>query len=209
MPAPPAVGQYPGAWPGYAHDVTDPTNSGRIRAIIPGVFDDPPGTPYWCWPAGWANSPTPQRGRAFPVRVGTPVILFFLMADPELGAFWLPGAAGTINGVTAAPTPYLLASSEEAPYTAVLHEDDTFLIYVTDTMPVSGAAGTRELVLQEKETGATIRIMASDGASGKAVNIAIEAETQLQLYSKGSIHIDAPRVLINGRLQTGGSKVQT
>jgi len=173
---------------------------GRIKAVVPGIWsDDVGGTPYWCQPAGWPGGKGQQRGSVYPMEVTDPVIIFFLHGNVNSGAIYFAGPPGMATGESQAPTLMSQGTHSQAVKHTTLHEDDTFIVSISHdaTTPI------KAIRMLEKRTGSQIIMNAVDGTSKKAVTIAIQAETQLQLYAKGMVDIEAPIVQINGRLVIG------
>jgi hypothetical protein len=81
-------------------------------------------------------------------------------------------------------------------------EDAVFQITVSVNTKLSPPV--KQLKILDKETGSQIFFNAADGDSENAGTIAIEAETQLQLYSKTMIDITSPMVRVNGRVISMG-----
>lgn len=197
MPPPTGKQYAPGVWPGYVVKNRDPKEAGRIVAAVPGLWEE---TPYWCLPLGWQDGAERARGLARIPAVKAPVVLQFLYGDPNEGAYYSLGAPGAPEGITAVPTPLVAASNwEERIGTKVLHEDETFVVYSTVT------SNTKLLRLHDKRTGSSITLDSAGGTSGKAGGIVIEGETDIQISSTyGRIKLEAPRIVINGRLVHGG-----
>jgi len=197
----------PGFIDGFVTNNLDPERQGRIKARVPGLFNE---TPYWCRPT-WPGSGGIGQGSQYPVMVGAQVSLIFDHGDSDLGAIYLPGMYGKEQGVPVMTTPVRAASTaEKAVQTIVLWDDPTFSVFLSLENDYQGLAGreVRQLVLLEKESGGGIVIDARDGNDQTGHTISIEARTGIIIRSRGVIKIQGDQAVeIQGRrvMKSGGS----
>lgn len=194
----------PGFAPAIVTNVEDPLGGGgRIKVKIPGLIE--PETAYWvmpmCWPGGGRGD---NKGSQYPAPpVGSQVAVMFEYGkylEPDSHAVYLTGFYGVSNddGGYAGP-----AAVGEAPTEArardrtVIWEGEKVRVYIIE----DATANDYRLLIESKLSGSKIELNAADGENNKSETINIEARTQLTLYSRGIIDIQADgAVQIQGRV---------
>jgi hypothetical protein len=91
----------PGVELGFVTRRDDPDGLGRVKVLIPGLFE--PETPNWAEPLGAPGGGSAQRGTFDPPAVDATVAVFFHRGDPDR-PFYLVGPWGAPQGVSDAPT---------------------------------------------------------------------------------------------------------
>lgn len=186
---------FPGFVWGLVADTNDPLKIGRIRVLIPGMFE--PHHPEWAIPIGWPGAGHPSRGSQYPAPpIGGQVAVFFEMSDvsaPPAYICAIYGMAEVGTGVAGPPMVTAAVKAGEDPRDiTVIWDDDAFKAFVVNR------SNDKRLVFAEKTTGSNITLNATDGPNGKSVTLSLEAMTSLSLKCNGIIDIDGTVVQING-----------
>jgi hypothetical protein len=208
MATPDPSERIPGFVPALVKDNQDPLALGRIKVLIPNLIE--PMSPFWVMPAGWPGAGGEKDGAFFrgsqypPPPIDAQVYVMFEQGrwdDPETSAIYLPAMYGLKDGEKVGPDAiYDAPTSEEANRRACIWEDENFSIYVADD------DDEKILVLQTKLGGSVIEIDANAGANGKSEVISIEAQSGLNIFSKGLVDIRGAVVQIQGRRVVKGGK---
>lgn len=187
------------AW-GIVEDVDDPLGLGRVRVSIPGIFNSPETHPEWAIPLGWpgAGAPIKGQGSRYPMRLGATVGLFFEVGSITSPPAYLPAMAGIQDGQTLGPEAPIDSGD---PNTVVsLWEDDRLQVYLTTATDQNSNAADRRFEIRDKLTGNGITFNVTDGAQNTSSTITLDANTSINLTSRGIINIDAGLgVQIQGR----------
>lgn len=86
--------------PGIVADRDDPEKLGRVRLLVPGVYQVP--SP-WAWPLGTLGGGSAQRGAWFVPEKGADVMVFFMMGSHER-PYFLSANWGKPAGTSEAPS---------------------------------------------------------------------------------------------------------
>jgi hypothetical protein len=193
------------AW-GIVTKATDPDGLGRIRARIPGLFEEGLGHPEWIYPIGWPGGGQPEWGSQYPVKVRSQVAVFFEHGDIDASPVYLPGPYGQMGdgpnkGQNAGPSLVREAvdGKDDGEKTVVIWEDDTFEIFITMYNTADDGKEDRRLVMREKKTGSGFTLNATDGGQSKSVTMDINVNTSLNIQCNGIINIEGTTVQIQGR----------
>lgn len=197
----------PGFVPGIVKENVDPDGTGRIKVMIPGLFE--PITPFWVMPAGWPGAGGLNQGSQYPAPpVDSHVFVMFEQGrfdDPsEVNAIYLTGYYGLKKTEATISTPASLTSAgpaictntdaaENVPKRCAIWENESLHISVIDEPE------TKKVTIQSKKGGSKIELNTSAGTGGKSELITIEATTAISLYAKGLLDIKGSVVQINGR----------
>jgi len=188
---------------GIVTDVEDPDRLGRVRAQIPGYYDQE--HPEWIMPAGWPGAGELSRGSRYPASVGQQIAVFFELGDMDAPPIFFPLAYGFDPDLEAPGGPQSAVGEGVDPNDrAVLWEDNQMAVFIVDKENDDATQRDKRIVMLDKRTGSNITLNATDGAGGKSVSISIEANTSLSLKSNGIIDIDAPVVQIKKRRVMSG-----
>lgn len=183
------------AW-GIVKSVSDPLDAGRIKVEVPGMFE--PEHPEWCYPLGWPGSGNVKGvGARYPMKVGAQVGLFFEYGDTDAPPAFMPAMAPLVDGKPAAPAMIreMVEAGEDPNTVAVLWENDSIKVFVIG----DDESDDYRFVVAEKVTGSNITLNARDGAQGKSVTIAIEANTSISIKTNGTLELEGSSVFIQGR----------
>lgn len=149
---------------GTVADRNDPEGLGRVRLLIPGIFQVP--SP-WALPLGTSGGGSAQRGFFSVPEVGADVGVLFAMGDYErpyyLGANWSKSEL---------PTPLSGLSTADVPNVRVI-ESKHHLVWLDDR------SGSEKIVIRSKSSGKEI-MLGDDAATepfvlGNALNDRIDA----------------------------------
>ncbi len=168
---------------GVVTDRADPLRLGRIRARVPGMFDE--GT-------AWAKPLSPgggirNNGMFFTPEIGAEVALWFNQGDPDepyfMAAHWgLPGGTSEVPGEA-----FPADAGPDA-------EPDNRVIAVPGfRIEIDATQGQRKLRITNQKTGDNITL------DQERNSILIQATTSLHLRAEGEIVLDAPLITIGGR----------
>ena len=189
----------PGFVWGKVEDNKDPLGLGRVKVSVPGVFNSPKTHPEWAIPAGWPGAGAPQQGWGsyYPVRLESNVLLLFEAGDVMSTPAYLPVISGTSDGAALGP---VAATEAEDPRTrAVIWEDDRLQVYCTTGTDTNQNVDDRRMEIRDKLTGNGITFNVTDGAQGKSSTITLDANTSINIVSKGVVNISGASVQIQGR----------
>lgn len=130
---------------GTVSDRDDPEKLGRVRLLVPGIFETP--SP-WAFPLGTGGGST-ARGSFFTPEKGATVAVFFALGNYErphfLAGHWARGEAPTyLDGMSATDTPNVRVI-----------ETKNFLLVFDDR------SGSEQLLLKEKGSGNLIKVSGS------------------------------------------------
>jgi hypothetical protein len=196
MAAPGPADVIPGFVPGVVMENDDPEAMGRIKVLIPNLIE--PSTSFWVMPAGWPGAGGENRGSQYPPPpLGAQVFVLFEQGrwdDPETSAIYLTGMYGLKDGEPVGPDAvYDALNPGDARSRACIWEDEHFSAYI------AGDTDESVFVVQTKAGGSVIEINATAGDNKKSEVISIEAQSGLNLFSKGLIDIKGSAVQIQGR----------
>jgi len=177
----------------------DPEGTGRVKANIPGVYDE---TPFWILPAAWPGAGSLKKGSQYPPPdPGSNIFVVFAFGKAvgsNVQAIYLTGYYGLDEDdelqSAGPPVVHAAETPELATKRVAFWEDDDFIIFLVND------GTTKKFVAQSKTTGSKIELNLADGDGGKSETIALEARTAISIYSDGIIDIDALRVQIQGRV---------
>lgn len=127
---------------GTVADRSDPEKLGRVRLIVPGIFQATAPSP-WAWPLGTLKGGSAQRGAFFVPEKGADVAVFFKMGDPEQ-PHYLAGHWGKPDGTSEIPT-----STVGDPDVGAI-ETKNFLIVFDDR------SGSEQLLIKDKTNAAGV-----------------------------------------------------
>lgn len=200
--------QFLALYEGRVLDNADPKGQGRIRAIIPGIFEeDSP----WMYPIGSPGGGQTELGFFFPPRVGANVAVFFKGGDTDYPRY-LIGTWAYPSGVTDIPR---FARFDPQDDTTPITDEERYLVNGIETerwqIIMDNRDGRQSLIIRDKNglpdpnnEGGFIRDeIEIDGANR---GIRIQAVAGLSIKCVGSISIDAPNIRINGRRVENSSR---
>ena len=163
---------------GYVTDRDDPEQLGRVRVYIPGLIE-----PHsaWAWPLGTVGGGGKDAGL-----FGVPEVGF------EVGVLFRQGSIDAPHYLTAhwgKP-----AGQTEVPEEAQGRPDNRVLATPTFRVELDETKGERKLKLTNRKTGDHLVFDAEQNT------VTLEGTTSLTLRALGAIELDAPQVVIRGRV---------
>lgn len=124
---------------GTVADRDDPEKLGRVRLLIPGIYQVP--SP-WAFPLGTLGGGSPQRGGFFVPEKGADVMVFFVLADCER-PMYLAGHWGKPGGTSEVPAALAGLSVQDTPNVRVIESASATI--VLDDRP-----GNEQIIIKSK-----------------------------------------------------------
>jgi hypothetical protein len=199
--------------PGIVTDRADPDGLHRVRARLPGYYEE--ATPFWIWPGNVPGSSISEDGKVQgscypPPRVGSMIDVTFAWGEwdrPDAYAKYFPshftlGEDGSVQGPPSVFNPDVdVAKRRER---VCIWEDDKFVFSVQEE-GVEGVDGEHTMTMASKSGLTKVQIVRGGGQTGTGEILRIEGRAGIKIFAMGSINIDAKLgVEIQGRKVTKG-----
>lgn len=168
---------------GTVASVDDPKGLGRVQVVVPGIIDH---AGPWAPPIGTLGGGGPQRGFFAVPPVGSDVAVFFHRGDPER-PYYLAGHWGQPSGGDEVPTDVEEAPADQRSKVASFETANWKMTF--DDRPEESKVRIAHKALD--------LVIEADGKKGV---VDVKGEAALNLSSNGFVNINAPNVVIGGRV---------
>jgi hypothetical protein len=183
---------------------SDPEGRGRIKVLVPGIFDN---DSHWVPPMGATGGGQKNMGFFFPPRVGANVNIFFKGGDADHPRY-LAGSWGVTDGKSDIPgfaqiDPHDEVTPIPADERALVNGIETeYWQIILDNRP---GEGKQRLLIRSKtyqalelDDGTVLNVRNEIDMDGELISI--NAVSGLSITCKGSISIDSMNLRLNGRV---------